>query len=67
MNTELRQKVLLQVSVRELHIDMLKKYATGFSVAYDNKVIVRVIDSSLRFIIPPQLRKMTQRHQIMCG
>ena len=24
-------------------------------------------DSSLRLIIPPQLRKMVQRHQIMCG
>ena len=29
-NTEIQQKVILQVSVRELHIDMLKKCATGF-------------------------------------
>ena len=30
LKTELRQKVLLRVSVQELHIDMLKKDATGF-------------------------------------
>ena len=67
MKTELRQKVLLQVSFRELHIDMLKKFATGFSMAYDDNENVRISDSSLQFILPPKLRNMTQRHQIMRG
>ena len=35
--TELCQKVLLQLSVRELNIHMLEKYATRFSMAYDKK------------------------------
>ena len=30
MNTEIRQKVLLQVSVHELHIDTIKKMLLGF-------------------------------------
>ena len=30
----LRQKVILQVSVHELHIDKQKKDATGFSIKY---------------------------------
>ena len=35
--TELRQKVLIQVSVRELHVGILKEYATAFSTAYYKK------------------------------
>ena len=35
-------------------------------MAYDEKGIVRISDSSLWLLIPPELRKMTQRHQIMC-
>ena len=38
--TELSQIVLLQVSVREIHIDMLKKGATRFTMAYDEKILV---------------------------
>ena len=37
VKTELRHKVLLQVSVHELHIDMLKKDDTGFSMTYYEK------------------------------
>ena len=33
-NTEIRHKVLLQSSIHELHIYMLKKNDTGFSMAY---------------------------------
>ena len=45
--TELRQKVLFQVSVRELHINTLKKYSTGFSMVYYEKGLVRIIDSDV--------------------
>ena len=34
VKTELSQKVILQLYVHELHIDMLNKYATGFSMEY---------------------------------
>ena len=54
MKTELRQKVILQLSVRELHIDILKKYATGFSTVYDEKVRVRISDYDILSLIPPQ-------------
>ena len=46
---------------------MLKQYATGFSVAYDEKGIMCISDSGIRLILPPQLWKMTHHHQIMCG
>ena len=55
VKTELRQKVLLQVSVRELHIDILKKDAPGFSMAYDEEVRVPISDSDILSLIPPQL------------
>ena len=37
VKNELHQKVILQVSVFELHIYMLKKYATWFSITYNKK------------------------------
>ena len=58
MNTELRQKVLLQVSFRELHIDTLKN-AIWLSMAYDEKGLYRISDSALRLLLPPQLLNMT--------
>ena len=53
VKTEIRHKVLPQVSVRGLHIDMLKQYDAGFSMAYDDEVIVRINYSSVQFILPP--------------
>ena len=35
--TELSHKILLQIYVLDLHIDMLNKYDTGFYMAYDEK------------------------------
>ena len=44
VKTELYQKVILQVLVRKLHIDMLKIYAPGFSMEYEkNNLSVLVI------------------------
>ena len=67
VNTELQQKVLLQVPVRELHIDMLKRYATGFSMEYHEKGLFRISGYDLWLIFLPQLKNMTQSHQIICG
>ena len=67
MKTEIRHKVLIQVSVRELHIDMLKKYATGIFIIYDEELIIRIIYSALQLLLTPQLGKMTKRHQVMHG
>ena len=59
--------MLLQISVREIHIDMLKIYDTRFSMAYDEKGLVRICNSYIWLIIPPVLQNMTQNYQIMCG
>ena len=53
VNTELRQKLLLQVYVCELHIET-QKNATGFYMEYDEKVLVLISDSALLFILPPK-------------
>ena len=37
VKTGLRQKMIFQLSVRELHIDILKKDAAGFSMAFSEK------------------------------
>ena len=37
IKTEVHKKVILQVSIYELHIDILKKCSTGFSMVYDEK------------------------------
>ena len=67
VKTELRQKVILQLSFRELHIDMLKIDSTSLSMAYDEKLLVRISDSAIQLILPPQLQKMIQHHQTFCG
>ena len=67
LKTKLRQKVLLQASVHELQMYMLKIYATGFSMAYDEKERVCISYSNLWLLLPPKLLKMTQLHQIRCG
>ena len=50
VNIELRQKMLLQVSVREVHIYMQKK-AIGGSIVYNAKVLVHVYDYDIPLLI----------------
>ena len=57
VKTEIRQKVLLQISICGIHMDMLKKDATGFSRAYDEKGLVCISDS-IRLLLPPHLLKL---------
>ena len=56
VKNEIRQNVPLQVSVNELHKDMLKQYSTGFSMAYYEKLFVCISDSSLWLLLLPKLR-----------
>ena len=51
--TELYQKVLIQVYLYELHIDMLNKDATWFSMEYGQKGLFHISDSS-PLSLPPQ-------------
>ena len=63
--TELSHKILLQIYVLDLHIDMLNKYDTGFYMAYGEKGLINISDSYLQLILPPQLQNMTHRNQVM--
>ena len=44
-----------------------KKDATGFSMAYDEKLLVPIIDYNLWLLVPSQSWNITHHHQIMCG
>ena len=43
-NSEICQRVIFQVSVRELRIDILNKYSTCFPMEYKKKEIVHMSD-----------------------
>ena len=61
-------KLLLEISVRKLHQDLMKPAPTGLSEAYcksSNKLLIS--ERYLRNILPPQLRAMTFAQNQMCG
>ena len=55
-------KLLLQVSIRELHNDLIEQLPEA-----SKDGIPLVSDAKLRQMIPPQLKKMTERYKQMCG
>ena len=67
LKTESLKKVILLVSFRGLHIDMLKTNSDNFSVVYDEKGIFRIGDSDLQLLLPPLLKKMNQFHKTVYG
>ena len=67
VNTELHQKVLLQVYVLELHINMLKRDDTVFSMTCDKKRPFCISDYAHQILLLSKLWKIIQCHQIMCG
>ena len=61
-------KLLLQVSMRELHNDLLSEDETvGLKEARDENGKVLISDTALRCLRPPQVKPMTERHKVMCG
>jgi len=55
---ENKTKLLLQISFRELYADLMKpENQGGFNYAYDKNGQPRVSDTSLRYLVPPKLRK----------
>ena len=61
-------KLLLEISVRELHDDMSKEPPIGFSGAYCNitkKLLIS--ERHLRSILPPQLKPISESQKQMCG
>jgi hypothetical protein len=60
-------KLLLEIPIRELHNDLIASPESGgLAEARDAKGDVIISDSMLRCLLPPQLRKMTERHKQMC-
>ena len=65
---ELFPKWLLQVSVCELHNRMVSPPEEGGikeAIYTDSNIIIS--DSTLRSIIPPQLKKVYEQYKVMCG
>jgi hypothetical protein len=61
-------KLLLMISVWELHNDMAKPVeAGGFEYAYSDNGKLLISDTMLRSLLPKELRCMTERHKQMCG
>ena len=65
---QLLQKLLLQVSVRELHNSLVSYPNCGGlkDARYeDGKIIIS--DSTLCSLLSPQLKQISARYKIMCG
>ena len=62
-------KLLLEVSVRELHQDLMKDPPIGFKGAYSNEIPRKLLISEryLRNMLPPQLKSMTFADKQLCG
>ena len=55
-------KLLLQVSIRELHNDLLEQVPEA-----SKDGVPLVSDTKLREMMPPQVKKMTERYKEICG
>ena len=65
---QLFPKLLLQVSVRELHNSLVSDPNDGVlkDARYENGKII-ISDSTLCSLLPPQLKQMSARYKVMCG
>ena len=61
-------KLLIEISIRELHLDMMKPPPIGLSEVYckDTQNLI-VSERHLRSILPPQLRPITFSQKQLCG
>ena len=61
-------KILISISIRELHNDMLKKASDGgLEGAVDANGNAVISDTALRDNLPFNLRSLTERHKQVCG
>ena len=61
-------KLLLQVSVTELHNSLVSNTNDdGLKDARDEDGNIIISDSTLRSLLPPQSKQMSARYKIMCG
>ena len=55
-------KLLLQITIRELHNDLIEQLPEA-----SKDGIALVSDNKFREMMPPQVKKMTDRYKVMCG
>ena len=68
--TELQivQKIWSQVSVRELHNNLVSDIDNfGLKEARYEENNIIISDSTLRSLLPPQLKNISSRYKVMCG
>ena len=65
--------LLREISIRELHNDLIRKgsggdgMVAGLESVHDAKGKIPISDTALRYLLPAQLKPMTERHKMMCG
>ena len=65
---QLVPKLLLQVSVRELHKNLASATKDGgLKEARDLDDNIIISDSTLHSLFPPQFKKISSRYKVMCG
>ena len=65
---QLVPKLLLQMSVRELHNSLVSDPNDGgLKDARDEDGKIIISDSTLHSLLPPQLKQMSARYKIICG
>ena len=65
---QLVSKLLLQVSARELHNNLVRDTDDGeLKEARDAENNHTISDSTLCSLLPPQFKKMLSRYKVMCG
>ena len=60
-------KMLRQISMRELHNDLLSKPPIGLSEVYDKSGIPIISDTSFRNLLPSYIKPMSDKYKQMCG
>ncbi len=55
-------KLLLQITIRELHNDLIEQLPEA-----SKDGVPLISDTKLREMMPPQVKKMTDRYKEMCG
>jgi hypothetical protein len=60
-------KLYLQISMRELHNDLLSDPPLGLPEAREANAEPLISDTALRALLPPQVRSMTKKHKQMCS
>ena len=65
---QLVPKLLLQVSVRELHNSLVSDTNDGgLKDTRNEDVKIIISDSTMRSLLPQQLKQMAARYKVMCG